>query len=511
MTKLLTTTAIALLLATGAAAQELTLATNASNAGPLDPHVSTTTHDKIVFGMMFNGLVRFAPGSMTADSLEPDLAESWERSEDGLVWTFHLREGVQFHRGYGTLTADDVVYSLTRAGDPEQSAVSSDYASFESVEALDDHTVRITLLEGVPSLLGLVANYHGGNIVSAAAAEELGDGFRTAPVGTGPFAFDELSEGQYLRMVAHDDYFRGRPQIDTISYRYIPATSARELAFRNGELHAFVGTREDRWVNRMRDGEAAVVDVFEPGELRTLHLNASMEPFDDIRVRQAVAHAINRDELVAFMGPSVARRNDAPVPAGYLGHAAGMEALPYDPDRARALLAEAGLPDGFSTTVHITERTALLTPMEVIQAQLAQVGIDIELEVVEHSAWHAAIRDNVSAMVLYGAARFPVADTYLTQFYHSNSIVGTPTAVTNFSHCTVADDEITAARSEPDPARQLELWETAQRAIVEDVCAIPLFELLQVWARAPDLNYGFDLTGSLSLGPVITEQATLGE
>ena len=487
------------------------MATNASNAGPLDPHVSTATHDKVVFGMMFNGLVRFAPGAMTADSIEPDLAESWERSEDGLVWTFRLRQGVQFHHGYGEMTAADVVYSLTRAGDPERSAVSSDYASFDSVEALDDYTVRITLREGVPSLLGLVANYHGGNIVSAAAAEELGEGFRTSPVGTGPFAFEDLAEGQYLQLVAHDDYFRGRPQIDGIFFRYIPATSARELAFRNGELHAFVGTREDRWVNRMRDGGVAVVDVFEPGELRTLHLNASMEPFDDIRVRQAVAHAINRDELVAFMGAAVARRNDAPVPAGYLGQAADIEGLPYDPDRARALLAEAGFPDGFSTTVHVTERTALLVPMEVIQAQLAQVGIDIELEVVEHSAWHAAIRDNVSPMVLYGAARFPVADTYLTQFYHSGSIVGTPTAVTNFSHCTVADDEIVAARSEPDPARQLELWEAAQQRIIEEVCSVPLFELLQVWARSDGLEYGHALTGSLSLGPVITEATTLGE
>lgn len=507
----LTTIAIALLLASGAVAQELTMATNASNAGQLDPHVSTKSHDKVVFGMMFNGLVRFAPGSMAADRIEPDLAESWERSDDGLVWTFKLRQGIRFHGGYGELTAADVVYSLTRAGDPGRSAVSSDYASFESVEAPDDYTVRITLKEAVPSLLGLVANYHGGNIVSEKAAEALGEGFKTNPVGTGPFAFEELADGQYLRLVAHEDYFRGRPKIDRISYRYIPATSARELAFQNGELDIFLGTREDRWVKRMQGSGIAEVDVFEPGELRTLHLNASMKPFDDLRVRQAVAHAVNREELVAFMGAAVARPNAAPVPAGYLGHAAGIEGLPHDPDRARALLAEAGFPGGFTAKVHITERTALLVPMQVIQAQLAKVGIKLELEVVEHSAWHAAIRDNVSPMVLYGAARFPVADTYLTQFYHSGSIVKTPTAVTNFSHCAVADDEISAARSEPDPARQLELWRTAQRKIVAEVCAIPLFELLQIWARSPKVNYGHELTGSLSLGPLVSETTSLPE
>jgi peptide/nickel transport system substrate-binding protein len=149
--------------------------------------------------------------------------------------------------------------------------------------------------------------------------------------------------------------------------------------------------------------------------------------------------------------------------------------------------------------------------MQVIQAQLAAVGINLELQVMEHSAWHAAIRDDVSAMVLYGAARFPVADTYLTQFYHSDSIVNTPTAVTNFSHCAVADDQIVQARSEANMETQMALWADAQQLIVDEVCSIPLFELLQVFARSPDVDLGYELEGSLSLGPVITEQSTLAD
>lgn len=510
MKKILLPMMAAILMSTSAQASDITMAINAASAGQLDPHISTKGQDKVAFGMMFNGLVRFAPGSMAAESIEPDLAESWTRSDDGLTWTFKLRKGVQFHGGYGELKADDVVYSLTRAGDPNRSGVSSDYSEIASVKALDEYTVEIKLSKSIPTLLGIVANYHGGNIVSKKAGEELGEKFKGHPIGTGPFEFAEFADGQFLKLKAHKAYFRGAPKVDNITLRYIKSGSARELAFKNGELDLSNGTREDRWVSRIKK-DGAIVDVFEPGELRTLHLNTSVKPFDDIRVRQAVAHALNRDELVAFVGNSVARANHSPVPGGYLGHDSEVRGLSHDLEKAKALLVEAGYPDGFSTKVITTEATALLAPMQIIQAQLKKVGINLELEVVEHSAWHKAIRDDASSMVLYGAARFPVADTYLTQFYHSKSTVKTPTAVTNFSHCSAADSEIDAARSEANTEQQLKLWSTAQSKIVDAVCSVPLFELLQVWARSPKVDYGFNLEGSLSLGPPINEKTTKSE
>ncbi|MEO1536738.1 MAG: ABC transporter substrate-binding protein [Pseudomonadota bacterium] len=508
LTRLLGATAIAVAAASVASAEELSIGMSAASAGPLDPHVSAATGDKVAFSMMFNGLVRFKPGSMNPGDIEPDLAESWTVSEDGLVWTFTLREGVAFHGDYGTLTADDVVFSLERAADPDISAFSSDYGSFETVEALDDRTVRITLSENMPAVLGVLANYHGGMIVSKAAIEALGEAFQTNPVGTGPFAFSELNQGEFLRLVAHKDYFRGTPELEGVVYRYISSGSGRELAFQNGELDLFFGTREDSWVSRMT-ASGTQIDVFEPGELRTLHLNQTVEPLGDIRVRKAIAQALNRDELVAFVGPQVARESQAAVPIGYFGHADGVSALPYDPDGARELLAEAGYPDGLTLKAAITEIASLNGPMQVIQAQLARVGITLELEVMEHRSWHAAIRDDVSSMVLYGAARFPVADTYLTQFYHSDSIVKTPTAVTNFSHCDVADAQIVAARSEIDREEQIRLWQEAQTLISEQVCSVPLFELLQVWARSPQVDFGYELEGSLWGGPLINEKTTL--
>ena len=510
LSKFLGTAAITAIAATSAPAQDLSIGMNNSSAGPLDPHVSTASGDKIVFSMMFNGLVRFKPGSMNPGEIEPDLAESWTTSEDGLVWDFKLRDDVTFHGLYGDLTAQDVVYSLQRAANPDVSSVSSDYSAFESIEAVDDQTVRIVLSEQIPSVLGVLANYHGGMIVSQAAVEELGEGFQSQPIGTGPFEFAELNEGEFLRLVANEDYFRGTPELDGITYRFISSGSGRELAFQNGELDLFYGTREDLWVERMRDG-GTQIDVFEPGELRTLHLNQTIAPLDDIRVRQAIAHAVDREELIAFVGSLVARPSEAPVPIGYFGHAEGISALPHDVERARELLSEAGHPDGITIPVAITESPALNSAMQVVQAQLAEAGITLELEVMEHRSWHSAIRDDVSGLVLYGAARFPVADTYLTQFYHSDSIVGTETAVTNFSHCDVADEQIVAARSATDPKEQLRLWEEAQTLIVEEVCSVPLFELLQVWARSPQVDYGYDLEGAIWGGPLIDETTSLSE
>jgi peptide/nickel transport system substrate-binding protein len=322
--------------------------------------------------------------------------------------------------------------------------------------------------------------------------------------------FEEYKAKQYVSALAHKDYFRGAPKIDKIVYRYILSGSSRELAFRNGEIDLFYGDRDQRWVERMRGYKDTLVDVFRPGEHRSLHLNMTMKPMDDIRVRRAIAHAINRDEIVQFLGKDVSETAYSVVPNGYLGQAtSGIPRYEYNLDKAKALLKEAGFPNGFSTKVITTSTVSLLKPTQIVQEQLRKVGINVQLEVLEHASWHAEIRKNLSAMVLYGAARFPVADSYLSQFYHSRSIVGTPTAVTNFSHTRAADKEIDAARAEPDPKKQLELWKAAQQKIMEECAAVPLYELLQVWARRSAVDYGHQLTGSLNLGPAISETTTI--
>ncbi|MBL0141656.1 MAG: polyamine ABC transporter substrate-binding protein [Betaproteobacteria bacterium] len=494
-----------------AAAQEkvLRVGAQATDISTLDPHRTSATHEKGPIGWMFGGLVRFPPGSANPASIEGDLAESWQHSADGLTWTFKLRKGVQFHRGYGEANAEDVVYSLTRAADPKRSSFSSTFQQFQKVEALDPYTVRITLKTPVPSLLGLVSNYHGGMIVSRKADQELGDGFKLKPVGFGPFEFVEHQTQRELVLRAYEKYYRGKPKIARIVYKFINSDASRDLAFTSGELDVIQGKREQRWVERTRQQPGVKVDVFGPGEFRTLFINQHIKPLDDKRVREAVARAVDVPQLIKFVGADVITPGRSVVPPGYLGEADVGPKFPYDVAKAKALLAEAGYAQGITLKAVVSSNTAQLPVMEVVQGQLKRAGINLVMDVVDHTTYHAQIRKDASAIVFYGAARFPVADSYLTEFYHSRAEIGSPTQVTNFSHCKVADAEIDAARSEADPARRIALWRTAQEKINAEICGIPLFDLQQVWARRDTVDYGVPLEGALNLAPPINEKTTL--
>ncbi|WP_372623680.1 ABC transporter substrate-binding protein [Falsiroseomonas sp.] len=480
----------------------------AQDVGRLDPHFAVSTIDRVIVAWMFNGLVRFKPGSIDPAEIEPDLAERWESSPDGRTWTFHLRRGVQFHGGFGELTAEDVVFSLRKSATAASSAFAADFRAFESVEAVDPYTVRIRLRENVPSLLGLVTNYSGGYIVSRRAVEQRGADFVRSPVGTGPFALDRVTPNQSAELSANAQYFRGAPQIARVSYRFIPSDASRDLAYQNRELDVNYGRADQTWINRTRQVPNTVVDVFEPGELAILHLNTTTPPFNDIRVRQALAHAINRAELVRFRGQDVTREAQSVAPRGYLGFAQ-QPLLPHDPNRARALLAEAGHPNGLTVRVIHTQLPEMLNMMQVVQQQLRRSGITLDLQVVEHATFHQQIRQDLSPLVYYSAARFPVADIYLTQFFHGRSIVKTPTAVTNFSHCNQADQQLDAARVSTDINEQRRLWGEAQRILVQNVCGVPLLETLLVFARRDNVDYGYELRGSMSLGPLITERTRI--
>ncbi len=487
----------------------LNIGMQAQDMQALDPHKASTTPDKAIVGWMFNGLVRFKPGSMNPDTIEPDLAESWDTSSDLNTWTFHLRHGVQCNNGYGELTSEDVVFSLKRAADPKTSAYSSDFAGVDSFEAPDAYTVRIKFKARPPNVLGLLTAYQSGNIVCKNAVEKLGDDFRTQAVGTGPFAYAQYTPNQSVVLTPNKHYFRGAPKIDKIVYKYIPSDATRDLAYQSGEIDLIYGRQDQTWAERMQKEPHTVVDVFGPGELSDVNLNITKPPLDDLRVRQAIAYAINRKELVKFKGELTAREAVSIIPHDDLGTDENAPLYPYDPGKAKQLLKEAGHPDGITIKAIQTQLSTMLNTMQIVQAQLKKVGIDLQLDVVDHPTFHAQIRKDLSQVVMYSAARLPVADVYLTQFFHSRSIVGTPSAVTNFSHCAMADKEIDDARSETDPAKQKQLWKEAQDKLVQQVCAVPLYEQLQVWAHRDKLDFGYKLDASLTLGPLINETTTL--
>ncbi|WP_263144855.1 ABC transporter substrate-binding protein [Pseudomonas sp. RIT-PI-AD] len=496
------------LLAASCAAQAVTLqmGIGTSDIQTLDLD-RATGYDSMLLNNLFNGLVRFPPGSADPAKLEPDLAEKWEESADHLSWTFHLRHGVQFHHGYGELHADDVVYSLNRASDPNTSSQSAAFEPFEKVEAVDPYTVRITLKRPTPGFLWLVANYRGGNITSRKAGEAPDSKLATQPIGTGPFEFAEHVPQQYVRLTAHEKYFRGKPKIDEIFWRFVASDSSRDLAFRSRQLDVIYGHREQRWVDSVKARSGVTLDVFGPGEFRALYLNRTIKPLDDIRIRQAIAYATDVDEIVQFVGKDVSQKGCSVVPPGYVGVDCSFN-YHHDLEKAKQLLADAGYAKGLTLPVVVSNISSILPVMQVVQGQLAKAGITLDMKVVDHPTYHEDIRKDLSAIVFYGAARFPVADTYLTQFYDSSSIVGTPTAVTNFSHCSIGDEAIRAARVETDPAKQLAFWKTAQRQINDDVCGVPLFDLRQVWAHNNNVDYGYELEGDINISPPITELTT---
>ncbi len=486
--------------------KSLVVGSGTADAGKLDPHIASTTPDKGLLNWMFNGLVRVRPGKISPEFIEPDLAESWTSNPAGTEWTFKLRRGVQCHHGYGEFTADDAVYSIKRAANKATSSYSNDFNAVDKVEAVDKYTVKITLKNPVAGFLGYVANVNGGNQICKKAAEEMGENFAKKPIGTGPFMFSEYHPQQFVKLVANKQYFRGAPVLEDITFRYIPADSSRDLAFQSGELDMIYGKQDQIWMDRTAKLPGVKVVAMEPGELSVLSLNITVKPLDDIRVRQAIAYAIDRKAIVTFKGAGSSREAVSVVPSGYLGTDEKAPLYPYDLAKAKALLTEAGYPNGITIKTIHTTLTGMQTLIEAVQAQLKKAGINLDIELVEHATFHAQIRKDLSPIVHYQAARFPVADVYLTQFFDSNSIVGTPTAVTNFSHCNVADSEIRAARIESDPAKQKALWKTAQEKIIKAVCAVPVYEQLQLWAWKDSLDLGYELQGSLNLSPPITEK-----
>jgi peptide/nickel transport system substrate-binding protein len=493
--------AIGITCSSPALAQEkvVKMALKASDIRSLDPHYGTTTIDYACIDPMFNGLVRFKPEDIDPEKIEPDLAERWERSKDGLVWTFYLRKGVKFHKGYGEMTAEDVKFSLEKAANKATSGFAADYAALAKVEALDKYTVRLTFKSAIPSVLGILTNYHGGYIVSKKAVEERGDKFKFDPIGTGPFMLKDYIPKEKVVEVRHPDYFRGKAKLDRVELWFMPDASSREMAFRKGEIDVVEGEREQAWVNKMRGIPGTAIEIFGPGETLVVHFNMTKKPLDDIRIRRAICHAINLDELMKFLGPDVTEKLVSPIPINYLGGTDKVPKYEFNQEKAKKLLAEAGYPKGLDLSMVITEMSDYRRPMEQVQEQLRRVGINLKMDVITHTAFHEQIRKDVNPLVLYVCARFPTADPMLTQFYYSKSIVGTPTAITNFSHYNKIDDLIEKARVEPDLKKQKAIWVEAQRKIIEDAVALPLCITKFVFARKTYVDLGYEMRSTLTL------------
>jgi peptide/nickel transport system substrate-binding protein len=423
-----------------------------------------------------------------------------------------------------------VVYSLERASNPDVSSYAGEYTGIQ-FKAVDPYTVQIDIEQPISNSLFLAkfANYAGGFIVPKKAIEAMGnDWFQIHPIGTGPFIFEAYNPRQEITLVANPNYFRGNPILQKVIIKYMPNVSSREFGLRTGELHIIEGLNESKWVDKVSTFPEVSVTTFGPCETQMLHFNMANEIFKDIRVRQALAYAINRSEVAAFMGESLAvpiySAAMAPPAAGALTkeevEAAGV-VYEGDIEKAKALLKEAGVSD-LSFEVIISElATSYRKPLVALQAQVKKAGIDMKLKVVDHSSFHSLIRQDASPLVYYACWR-PNSDVFLTRFYHSASeVVKGAKPDTNFSHygavdadgdgkVDTIDEVIEAARFELNGEKQVALWKEAQLELLKNVAVVPMIRLKYAFPMKSYVDLGHPLEFSWqTYSPQITEKTRI--
>jgi len=358
---------------------------------------------------IYDGLVRYKPGST---DIEPALATQWTSSADGLEWTFKLRQNVKFHDGT-PFNADAVVYSVSRQL-PPKATNDMPYASFtfgpvKKVEKVDDSTVKFTLSEPYAPFLANLAMSLAAPIVSPAAVEKYGKDFIEHPVGTGPFKFVEWKKGQQIVLEANKEYWGGAPKFDKLVYKFIKENAVRASELRTGSVQAMNGV-DPNDVKMLE--EAGLKVIKNPGmNINYLAFFSNKKPFSDAKLRQAVSHAINRDNLVKFLYQGMAELPNGMLPSFVPGYDKSLAPYEYNPDKAKQILAEAGYPNGLKVTLLTYSTVRPYNPVggdklaAAIQADLRKVGIDADIKTYPWKEYKEIYKPEIvkeGDMMLYG-------------------------------------------------------------------------------------------------------------
>jgi peptide/nickel transport system substrate-binding protein/oligopeptide transport system substrate-binding protein len=469
----------------------------------LDPARIADIFGRSVAHQIFDGLVQFDQ-TLT---IVPGLAKFWRASRDGLTWTFTLRQGVRFHHGR-EVTADDVVYSFQRLVDPRVRSGAADLfvaikgarafregraSHVAGLAALDRYTVQVTLEEAIQPFVSLAAVGHA-KIVPRDVVEQAGDGFGAHPVGTGPFRFVRWERGKEIVLAANPGHFDGRPKVAGVVFRVYAGLRYEAIyeEFKKGLLEdAHVPVRDYHRV--IKDPSHVYVrrSMF---NVRFYGFNTRRRPFNDVRVRQAVVHALDREGIVndIFLGRFVPA--GGVLPPGSLGFNPRLRTYGYDPQRAAELLRSAGYPNGaglppvaISSSVK-DER--ILREHEQITKSLAAVGIKAEFRyVMDWPAFSKMLADSPPPMFLYAwHADVPDPDNFLYNLFSS----GSPRNFFGYANRTV-DDLLVRARAEQDLSRRVELYRRAEQLIVDDAPIVPMWHytyerLFQPYVRSVEVN-----------------------
>jgi ABC-type transport system substrate-binding protein len=472
----------------------------------LDPAIGYDWQNWSMIKSLFDGLMDYVPGTT---ELRPGLAQSYEISDDGLTYTFKLRPGVTFHNGR-EMTAEDVKYSLDRVTDPEtqspgagffgaiagfDAAMAGEAEGLSGVTVVDPQTVQVTLSRPDATFLHVMAlNF--ASVVPREAVEEFGPDFGRNPVGTGAFRLAEWTTGQRLVFEKNPDHWReGVPYLDQITFEVGQEPVVALLRLQNGEVDLVGdGIPPAKFQEVMADPEQAA-RVVQGGQLHTgyVTLNVTVPPFDDLRVRQAVNMAINKDRIVQIINGRAVPASQ-PLPPSMPGYTQGYEGYAYDPEGAKALLAEAGFADGFETELYVMNTDPNPRIAQAIQQDLAAVGITASIQSLAQANVIEAGGAGTAPMIWSGGMAWIADFPDPANFYYP--ILGCAGAVEggwNWSrYCNEELDALAAeadAMSDPAQAEErLARWSDIYTRVMEDAPWAPVFNEERFTIKSPRLG-----------------------
>jgi peptide/nickel transport system substrate-binding protein len=434
----------------------------------LDPTISAPVAIReITWGNVYEGLVTLDKDG----KIKPLLATDWTISDDGLTYTFKLRPDVKFHNGT-PFDSSIVKFSLDRArAEDSTNAQKQFFEPIESIETPDPLTAVIKLKK--PTGLFIYHLAWGDAVMVDPKTVETN---KTEPVGTGPFKFGSWQRGNRIELVRNEDYWdAGVPKLASVTFRFIGDAQAQAAALRAGDVDAFQNfSAPELYGEFEQDDRFNSVIGATPRKL-VAGLNNSKAPLDNVKVRQAMMSAIDRDVVIegAFSGYGVPIGSHyAPSDPGYIDQTG---VLPYDLEKAKALLAEAGYPDGFTVTMKCPQMTYTTRACEVMQAQLAEAGITLNIEASEFPAkWidEVFVKHDYDVTIVDHAEPMDI-DIYSRPTYY-------------FQYNNPAFNElIEKASVNADEAQRNEIYGEAQKILANDVPALYLFDLprLNIWAK----------------------------
>ena len=436
-----------------------------ANQGTLDPHFAATNQELLVTRNIYSSLLKYKPDST---ELTGDLATSWEMSPDGLSYTFKLRQDVEWQKGFGHFTANDVKASFDRLKSPEtKSPFAGSISMLKEVQVVDDYTVKLILSEPYAAFPHLLTNYRAGPIVNVKAVQQFGKDYDWNPVGTGPFQFESGVPKQEAIITAFDKYYGDKPALKRVVTRTVPDMNAEVVGLENGQYDMLYLAPDDPAVVQRLIGEGYVRSLFSRNLPEVLLMNLTVKPFDDLKVRQAIAYAVDRQQLIDLALPGVAKPWYSPVPEGYNYVATDLPRYDHDVAKAKQLLAEAGYPNGLDVTLNVYDTQKLAS--DVLSEQLKQVGIRVTEEVLDQPTFIGRVVQNQGInFALHCCVRQPDPDIILSDMF-SPKLRG----AIYISHADLEAD-LAAARKELDTTKRAQMYADLQKRIISEVMMIPL-------------------------------------